>query len=120
MTGSTLEHPVVDTTPTTWDDYEKAYRGEDENPWVKSDLSYFFGGSLTDAMASDDCKVYTNEIEEVTGKNLAGEEETVLVGRQFLTQYPSDMKFGSIATAVLFQLNIKNVGGDLGGGFIRK
>jgi spermidine/putrescine transport system substrate-binding protein len=92
MTGSTLDHPVVDTTATTWDDYEKAYRGEDENPWVKSDLSYFFGGSLTDEMANDDCKVYTNEIEEVTGKNLAGEEETVLVGRQFLAQYPSDME----------------------------
>lgn len=27
------------------------------------------------------------------------------------------MNFGSIATAVLFQLNVKNMGGDLGGGF---
>jgi hypothetical protein len=33
---------------------------------------------------------YSNELEEVTGHNLAGEEETVLVGRSFLAQYPTE------------------------------
>jgi spermidine/putrescine-binding protein len=90
MTGSSNAGAVVDKGALIgWMEYAEKY-APDDNAWRAIDLSYFFKGSLSDD--TDDCLVYTNEIEEVTGKNLQGEEETVLVGRQFLTQYPSDME----------------------------
>jgi|LAHS01.1.fsa_nt_gb spermidine/putrescine transport system substrate-binding protein len=90
MTGSSLAGAVVDQDALIgWDEYAEKY-APDDNTWQAVDLSYFFKGSLSDD--TDDCIVYSNEFEEVTGKNLKGEQETVLVGRQFLTQYPSDME----------------------------
>ena len=90
MTGSSNAGAVVDQGALIgWPEYAEKYASED-NTWQAVDLSYFFKGSLSDD--TDDCIVYSNEFEEVTGKNLAGEQETVLVGRQFLAQYPSSME----------------------------
>jgi spermidine/putrescine transport system substrate-binding protein len=94
MTGSSYEAPVVADHPeiTTWDLYaaDPAFVNPDEeNAWTKVDLSYFFKGT-EDEYDAGDMIFYTNELEEVTGHNLAGEEETVLVGRSFLAQYPTE------------------------------
>jgi len=90
MTGSSNDGAVVDQGALIgWEEYAEKY-APDDNTWRAVDLSYFFKGSLSDD--SDNCLVYSNEFEEVTGKNLAGEDETVLVGRQFLAQYPSKME----------------------------
>jgi hypothetical protein len=91
MTGSDYDSVVLagDSETTTWDQYADKYLGADENPWVKVDLSYFFEGS-TENYASKDFSFWSDEFVSATGKNLAGEEETVLVGRQFLAQYPTE------------------------------
>ncbi len=84
MRGSTYSEPVVNGSVSTWESYSK---GE----WQEIDLSYFFNDTLSgeEGYVNDvDTVFYSDELEEVTGKNLAGEEETVLVGRQFLAQYP--------------------------------
>jgi spermidine/putrescine-binding protein len=91
MTGSDYDTPVMEEDPaiTTWDEYASKYLGKDENPWVKVDLSYFFEGS-TEEYATKDFSFYSNEFVEATGKDLDGKEQTVLVGRQFLAQYPTE------------------------------
>ncbi len=83
MTGSDYESACVNGAKKSWDDYS-------EGEWSKIDLSYFFNGTLSNEDYLDDIDTvfYSSELEEVTGKNLLGEEETVLVGRQFLAQYP--------------------------------
>jgi spermidine/putrescine transport system substrate-binding protein len=91
MTGSTYDDVVVGGDPavTTWRDYAEKYLLGDENPWVEVDLSYFFEGS-SENYTSKDFSFWSDEFVSATGKNLAGEEETVLVGRQFLAQYPTE------------------------------
>lgn len=87
MRGSDYQTASVDGTLMNWEDYSNRMLEEE---WTKVDLSYFFDGTLSDDYAdeADPAVFYSDEIEEVTGKNLDGEEETVLVGRQFLAQYP--------------------------------
>lgn len=86
MEGSTYEEAVVDGVKMSWDDFYPEHN-PDDNDWMKVDLSYFFDGSLTE-YGKEDMIFYTSELVEATGKNIAGEEETVYVGRQFLAQYP--------------------------------
>ena len=92
MTGSTYEKPIIKDHPeiTSWADYAAStdFVGPEDNPWSTVDLSYFFDGTEDD-YGPTDMVFYTNELEEVTGKNLAGEQETVVVGRTFLAQYPT-------------------------------
>jgi len=104
MTGSTYATPKIKDHDgiTTWELYaaDKTFVDTNtENAWTKVDLSYFFKGTEKTAeekgegetvYGTDDMVFYTNELEEVTGKNLAGEEETVTVGRSFLAQYPTE------------------------------
>lgn len=86
MRGSDYEAAQVDGNFMSWEEYS---RDELEEEWTRVDLSYFFDGTLSDDYVDGvDPVFYSDEIEEVTGKNLDGEEETVLVGRQFLAQYP--------------------------------
>ncbi len=92
MTGSDYESACVNGVTKSWEDYSN---GE----WPEIDLSYFFNGTLSDDYLDDvDTVFYSSELEEVTGKNLAGEEETILVGRQFLAQYPveDEMNKGTV------------------------
>lgn len=89
MTGSTYDGAVVNGTATSWDDYWPSRKG-DGNDWTKVDLSYFFKGSFTSHDETKDCLFYSNEFETVEGLNLEGEKETVVVGRSFLAQYPSE------------------------------
>jgi spermidine/putrescine-binding protein len=92
MTGSTYDAPKVKDhgAITTWDLYAAStdFVSADGNAWRKVDLSYFFAGT-EDSYSASDMVFYTDELEEVTGKNLAGEETTVIVGRRFLAQYPT-------------------------------
>lgn len=87
MRGSDYQVASVSGTIMSWDDFAKNKLDEE---WTKIDLSYFYNGTLDNEELHDgiDTIFYSDEIEEVTGKNLSGEEETVLVGRQFLAQYP--------------------------------
>lgn len=85
MRGSNYEAPTIaGVAAADWSSYAK------ENDWKEVDLSYFFKGSLDSSFVSSDMLFYTNELVEATGKNLQGVEETVLVGRQFLAQYPTE------------------------------
>ncbi len=87
MAGSTFAFPVIDGVASSdWSSYAS------DKGWTGVDLSYFFDGSLTDYTNDVDTKFYSSEIEKVTGKNVAGEKETVYVGRQFLAQYPTEDK----------------------------
>lgn len=86
MEGSTYEMAMVNGTSMGWSDYSK----ENELGWMDVDLSYFFDGTFDDYEDGIDSHFYSNEIEEITATNLYGEEETVLVGRQFLAQYPTE------------------------------
>jgi spermidine/putrescine-binding protein len=84
MTGSDYSAPTLaGVKAADWSAYAK------EKGWYSIDLSYFFQGTLKD-LSDADMHFYSDEIEEVTGKNLAGQSETVLVGRQFLAQYPTE------------------------------
>ena len=86
MRGSDYQTAQVDGEIMLWEKYSSDVLEEE---WTKVDLSYFFDGTLSDDYLDGvDPVFYSDEIEEVTGKNLDGEEETVLVGRQFLAQYP--------------------------------
>lgn len=86
MRGSDYQTAQVDGNFMNWEEYSSEVLEEE---WTKVDLSYFFDGTLSDDYLDGvDTVFYSDEIEEVTGKNLDGEEETVLVGRQFLAQYP--------------------------------
>lgn len=93
MRGSSYKAPRINGSDKTWEEFAHDVAKED---WRKIDLTYFFSGDNSDEdtlkgsdlEAGVDTIFYSNEIEEVTGKNLKGEEETVLVGRQFLAQYP--------------------------------
>jgi spermidine/putrescine-binding protein len=83
-TGSDYAAPTINGAKAAdWSAYAQ------EQGWYAIDLTYFFDGTLT-TMTSEDMHFYSDEIEEVTGKNLDGVEETVLVGRQFLAQYPTE------------------------------
>lgn len=84
MRGSNYSEPIIDGVASTWEAYSKG-------KWQEIDLSYFFNDTVSgeEGYVNDvDTVFYSDELEEVTGKNLDGEEETVLVGRQFLAQYP--------------------------------
>ena len=86
MRGSDYQTAQVDGEIMLWEKYSSDVLEEE---WTKVDLSYFFDGTLSDDYLDGvDPVFYSDEIEEVTGKNLDGDEETVLVGRQFLAQYP--------------------------------
>jgi spermidine/putrescine transport system substrate-binding protein len=90
MTGSTYDGAVVNGTATSWDDYWPSRKEEGANDWTKVDLSYFFKGSFTTHDETKDCLFYSDEFEAVKGTNLEGKEESVIVGRAFLAQYPSE------------------------------
>ncbi|MCR4562677.1 MAG: extracellular solute-binding protein [Bacilli bacterium] len=96
MRGSTYSKAVVDGEEMSWDEYwPDNYDPEEEEAWMKVDLSYFFEGSLVE-FSDEDMVFYTSEMKEVTGKNLKGEEETVLVGKSFYAQYPTyDLSYKS-------------------------
>ncbi len=85
MTGSDFYTPVIDGNASSWGEIAK------EEGWTQVDLTYFFDGSYkedSDYQDGIDAIFYSDSYEEVTGKNLAGELETVMVGRGFYAQYP--------------------------------
>lgn len=84
-TGSTFQTPILDGETSSWEEIA------DEEGWTKIDLTYFFDGSYgedSDYLDGVDGFFYSDSYEEVTGTNLNGEEETVMVGRSFYAQYP--------------------------------
>ncbi|MCH3910023.1 MAG: extracellular solute-binding protein [Bacilli bacterium] len=83
MTGSDYDSAKVDGVAASWSSIA------DEEGWKDIDLTYFFADSLS-SYGDSDMHFYSSEIEEVTGKGLDGEEKTVMVGRQFLAQYPTE------------------------------
>ena len=85
---------------TSGSDFDACYRnGKEysweeiakEEEWTLIDLTYFFDGSFSEESEYEDgsdAYFYSDSYEEVTGKNLNGELETVTVGRSFFAQYP--------------------------------
>lgn len=88
MRGSDYALASVDGKSLGWGEYASSKLEED---WKQINLSYFFNGTLSGVTGHQDdidTLFYSDEIEEVTGKNLEGKTTSVLVGRQFLAQYP--------------------------------
>ncbi len=82
MSGSSFEYAVKNGEVLEYEDIAE------EEGWTQIDLSYFFDGSLSEDYPSFASYFYSDSYEEVTGKNLDGEEVTVQVGRDFYAQYP--------------------------------
>lgn len=85
MEGSDFSTPVINGETSSWEEIAA------ENEWTKVDLTYFFDGSFKEGSEyfdGVDGIFYSDSYESITGKNLSGETETVMVGRGFFAQYP--------------------------------
>jgi spermidine/putrescine transport system substrate-binding protein len=84
----------------SWEDYAQNDEQAQGETWTKVNLSYLFDGSFSSESGFEDGIddiFYTTEVEEVTGKDINGQEQTVLAGRQFYAQYPPEDIIPSLA-----------------------
>ena len=133
MTGSTFDQAVVDGEAMSWEAYQNLYnetvRAElleefedgsaeyeaayEENSigWLVSDLTYMFEDTITapetlgDTPDTNPYLFYTDEFEEI--ENEAG--ETILAGRQFYAQYPTQNLIPKLAVMKDYGANNKYV-----------
>jgi hypothetical protein len=130
MTGSTYKQPAVkkDGTAvasiTDWPSYEAYYNdniAETEDAkidWSTSDLTYIFENTLTDEQGNvvsesgttpdtNDYLFYTDGTETISDP--AGKGEDIVVGRQFLAQYPTTQMLPKLAIMKDYGSNNKYV-----------
>ena len=133
MTGSTFEEACVDGVKMSWEAYQDLYnetiRAElleeyedgseeylaayEENSigWLVSDITYMFEGTieapeeLGDTPETNPYLFYTDEFEEIENED----GETILAGRQFYAQYPTQNLIPKLAVMKDYGANNKYV-----------